>query len=125
MNEEYMSFNNMIVIEIKLEGPFFHRLCAQDKAFNFKIPYLTEKEIQAKKCDRIQSVDHLLTFIREVQTVDEQESLLFELLNRIRKFPDLSELKSLYISIHNTKKDGSRSFQQLDYNFTTHKVVMS
>ncbi len=125
MNEENMYINNRIIIDIKLEGPYFQNLCAQDKAFTFKIPFLTEEEIQTGKCDRIQSVEQLLRFIREVETVEEQEGLLYELLNKIRRLPDLSELESLHIEVNNTKKDGNSSFQQLDYSFITHEVSLS
>ncbi len=124
MSQEYKSFDNMFTIEIDLEEPFFHKLCAHDKAFNFKLPDITETEIQTGKCDRIQTIKELESFIREVKTVDEQEALFYELLKRIKGLSDLSELRSMVISIQNKKKDGSFSHQTLNYNFMTHELAI-
>lgn len=124
MSKENTAFNNVLAIEINLEKPFFHKLCANDQVYCFKMPFLTEEEIQTGKCERIQTIQELESFIREVKTVDEQESLLYELVKRLRNFPDLSELKSMKIHIENNK-GGSINNLTLDYNFLTHKVLLA
>ena len=125
MSEVYTAINNVLTIEINLEHPFFHKLCANDQVYTFKLPFLTEEEIQKGKCDRIRSVQELESFIREVKTVDEQDTLLYELVRRVAHFPDLSALKNMIIHIENKKKDGSLDDQTLNDNFLTHEVSLA
>lgn len=125
MLEANISFSDLLTIEVDLEKPFFHKLCTHDEMFHFKMPYLTEQELNTGKCDRIQSVEELVQFILGVKTVDEQEGLLHELLERVRDFSDLSQLQHLIITIQNTQKGTSVSKQTLEYNFATHDITLT
>lgn len=125
MIENNISFSDLLIIELNLEEPFFQKLCTHDEMFHFKMPYLTEKELDTGRCDRIQSVDQLIQFIREVRTVDEQESLLYEMLKRIKGLSDLSKLQNLIITIQNTQKGKSVNTQTLHYSFATHEFTLT
>ncbi|MBP3870349.1 MAG: hypothetical protein J6E46_05180 [Faecalicoccus sp.] len=125
MIENNISFSDLLTIELNLEKPFFQKLCTHDEMFHFKMPYFTEKELNTGRCDRIQSVDQLVQFIREVKTVDEQEGLLHELLKRVIGFSDLSHLQNLIITIQNTQKGENVNTQTLNYNFVTHEFTLT